>query len=668
MLREEPVPRTAAESPLVARVRLRAQRRIQWLRQLWSVGRDESERWLAVSHSEVDRILADPEHLADAERSFYETDPRFAQLDATIAGADRAAAVDGRWPRLLDAFGLTAGEADLLALALAAELDPPLLRVYGYLLDEAGPAHPTPWLARLVFGHRDEHLDGRRALLRWALAAPADPAAAPDATATGWRTDPELAAWLNGDEPPPAPPPPDCLYPDQLQAMVRFASAVGDDPPVEIELVGPPGAGRRTLAAQFAGALGRRLLNVDVGRLEGDPRLALVRAARDACLAGAVPYWHGLDGLEPAVEESLHGLAPLSVLGVEAPRASRHPIAAGRRSLRLPALTGAERMRLWGRLSEGPAPAFVRDWGLLPGEIQSVAAVAPAGEEAVAEACRRFLSLGPGELFSALPCPYTWDDIVLAAPIRRHLEEFEAQTRLRLDVYEDWGFGRLVPLGAGVTALFAGPSGTGKTMAAQVIARSLGMDLYRVDLAGVMNKYIGETEKRLKQVFDACERANVLLLFDEADALFGRRTQVRDAHDRFANIEIDYLLQRMEQFGGVAVLATNRKSDLDTAFIRRLRFIVDFLPPGAAERRLLWRIALPDLSPAGEPLLDGVDFEALAAGLDMSGAAIKSAALAAAFLARAGGDCIGMRHIVHAARRELAKQTKELPAAWQGWT
>ena len=190
------------------------------------------------------------------------------------------------------------------------------------------------------------------------------------------------------------------------------------------------------------------------------------------------------------------------------------------------------------------------------------------------------------------------------------------QARLRFAVLEDWGFERLLPMGRGLTALFAGPSGTGKTMAAQVLARALGMDLYRVDLAGVINKYIGETEKHLRRVFEACERANVLLFFDEADALFGQRMQVKDAHDRFANIEIDYLLQRMEQFDGVAVLATNRKEDLDKAFLRRLRFLIDFLPPGPAERLELWRKSLPLQSPSGEEILGAIDWELLAEQTD----------------------------------------------------
>jgi SpoVK/Ycf46/Vps4 family AAA+-type ATPase len=204
--------------------------------------------------------------------------------------------------------------------------------------------------------------------------------------------------------------------------------------------------------------------------------------------------------------------------------------------------------------------------------------------------------------------------------------------------------------------LFAGPSGTGKTMSAQVLARSLGMELYRVDLAGIMSKYIGETEKNLRQVFDACERANVLLFFDEADALFGQRMQVKDAHDRFANIEIDYLLQRMEQFDGIAVLATNRKNEIDQAFLRRVRFIIDFLPPGVAERRELWKRALPARTPSGEELLSGIDPQMLAERLDMTGADIKNAATSAAFLARAENSLITPRHVFRAARRELAKR------------
>ena len=264
---------------------------------------------------------------------------------------------------------------------------------------------------------------------------------------------------------------------------------------------------------------------------------------------------------------------------------------------------------------------------------------------------------GTPELLSPLPLPFTWADLVLSQATTTHLRELQAQAAARARVLDDWRFSRLTSLGRGTTALFAGPTGTGKTMAAQVLARSLGLSLYRVDLAGIVSKYIGETEKHLRELFGACERAPVLLLFDEADALFGKRTQVSDAHDRYANIEIDYMLQRMEQFDGIAVLATNRKADLDTAFVRRLRFIIDFAPPTADERERLWRLALEGASDIeGRPLVDELDWARLARDLDLTGAAIKSAAVAAAFLACDEGGPIAERHVLAAARRELAKQ------------
>jgi SpoVK/Ycf46/Vps4 family AAA+-type ATPase len=290
---------------------------------------------------------------------------------------------------------------------------------------------------------------------------------------------------------------------------------------------------------------------------------------------------------------------------------------------------------------------------LLPADIARAATAAKAGPDALADACRTTTGDEDRALASPLPRPYTWADIVLPTSVRLHLEELEAQARLRWPVYEDWGFERLVPMGRGISALFAGPSGTGKTMAAQVLAGALDMELHRVDLSQVMSKYIGDTEKNLRKVF---ERTNCVLFFDEADALFGQRTEVKDAHDRFANIEIDYLLQRMEQYDGFAVLATNRKHEIDPAFLRRFRFIIDFLPPGVEERRELWKRALPARARNGEILAESIDFDLLAERLTMTGADIKDAALAAAFLARNESASIGMRHVMHAARRELAKR------------
>jgi SpoVK/Ycf46/Vps4 family AAA+-type ATPase len=313
-------------------------------------------------------------------------------------------------------------------------------------------------------------------------------------------------------------------------------------------------------------------------------------------------------------------------------------------------------------MSSLPAPAPVLDWALLPADIARAAAAAPAGHDAVVDACRGAVRIDASALARRLPLPFTWDDIVLPAQVRNHIAELEVHARSRWRVYEEWGFGRLCSMGRGISALFSGPSGTGKTMAVQVLAASLDMDLYRVDLAGVVSKYIGETEKHLREVFDSCERANVLLFFDEADALFGQRTEVKDAHDRFANIEIDYLMQRMEQFDGLAVLATNRKHEIDEAFLRRFRFIIDFLPPDVDERRELWTRALPACAPNGDTLIDSIDFDFLAERLTMTGADIKSAAIAAAFVAHGEDRPIGMGHVMHAVRREMAKHGQVLRA------
>jgi SpoVK/Ycf46/Vps4 family AAA+-type ATPase len=268
------------------------------------------------------------------------------------------------------------------------------------------------------------------------------------------------------------------------------------------------------------------------------------------------------------------------------------------------------------------------------------------------QACRAQAGWHLEELAQRLvPC-YAWEDIVLPADVLRQLHEIAAQVMYRAQVYETWGFGAKLNRGRGISALFAGPSGTGKTMAAEVLADYLRLDLYRVDLAGVVSKYIGETEKNLRRVFDAAEQSGSILFFDEADALFGKRTEVKDSHDRYANIEINYLLQRMEDYRGLAILATNMKSHLDQAFLRRLRFIVNLPFPDADLRRQIWQKAFP----AGAPI-KGLDYTALAR-LEIPGGNIKNIALNAAFLAAETKSPICMGHVLHAARREYAKMDK----------
>jgi hypothetical protein len=255
----------------------------------------------------------------------------------------------------------------------------------------------------------------------------------------------------------------------------------------------------------------------------------------------------------------------------------------------------------------------------------------------------------------------TWDDIVLPPAESSLLHHVSEQVAQRTTVYETWGFGEKMSSGLGISALFVGESGTGKTMAAEVIANDLRLNLYRIDLSAVVSKYIGETEKNLRRLFDAAENGGAILFFDEADALFGKRSEVKDSHDRYANIEINYLLQRMEAYRGLAILATNMKSALDTAFIRRLRFIVRFPFPGVAERRAIWQRAFPDRMPK-----NALDYDRLAR-LNITGGGIHSVALNAAFLA-ARADCpLTMALILEAARTEFRKNERPINEADFRW-
>ncbi|MGY1829091.1 ATP-binding protein [Geodermatophilus sp. SYSU D01180] len=269
-----------------------------------------------------------------------------------------------------------------------------------------------------------------------------------------------------------------------------------------------------------------------------------------------------------------------------------------------------------------------------------------------------------GHLAEHLPDSTAWADLVLPRQQKQALREIATHARVRHRVYGSWGFAEKTRRGLGISVLFAGPSGTGKTMAAEALAELLRLDLYRIDLSRVVSKYIGETERNLGRIFDEAEAAGgVVLLFDEADALFGKRTEVRDSHDRYANLEVSYLLQRMEAYEGLAILTTNLKSSLDPAFLRRIRFVVGFPFPDAAARALIWREAFPAATPT-----EGLAFDKLAR-LSVAGGTIRNIALNAAFAAAESGEPVRMAHVLAAARSEYTKLERSLPdAEIRGWT
>ena len=270
------------------------------------------------------------------------------------------------------------------------------------------------------------------------------------------------------------------------------------------------------------------------------------------------------------------------------------------------------------------------------------------------DACRSRATHALGVLARKIQPAYRWENLVLASDSLKRLRELCDQFRYRDKVYDEWGFGRSRLSGRGLAALFAGPSGTGKTMSAEIIAGELGLELYRIDLSQVVSKYIGDTEKNLGRVFAEAERANAVLFFDEADALFGKRSEVRDAHDRYANIETGYLLQRMEEYDGVMILATNFRKNMDEAFVRRLQFVIDFPYPTVVDRVRLWR----NVWPRQASCPTAVDMQRLAERFEITGGNIRNIAVAAAFMAAADGGPIGLPHLLAAARREHQKMGK----------
>jgi hypothetical protein len=619
----------------------------------------ERTRWLArdPAHDAIDDILA----AGVVHETIAAT---LAESAAPALSAARAALAAGtRWGTLADTLGLGERDVEWLALLVACELDPSLTRVLGYL-DDATPTDPTPALAARVWSWPAGAQPGPAGpVSAWRLAAPR---VGEWRSTSPWAVDADIAAYVAGADDwagfhglarPLDVADRDVLHPDLLAAMAEAVRAVRSG--VEVELVGPTGSGRRTLLAQLAADLGRPAVLLD----DRDP----VRAVRTARLLGALPVWAD-DADVPAGADPAAVVDPapgaVTLVARTAPAAT--PSQGVRLTWTIPVLTPAQRSTLWQRhvAPRGRKPCLmppvVSEWDLTAADVVAGAAAAAAGR--ADETVRRRLRGGELTSLTHLPCPYEWDDLVVAAPVAAQLDRLRTQVQRSREVLDTWELRRLVPGTEGTTALFAGPTGTGKTMAAQVLARTLGLDLFRVDLAEVVNKYVGETEKRLARVFDQCERSHVMVLFDEADALFGQRTRTHDAHDRYANIEIDYLLQRLDTFTGVAVLATNRKSDLDDAFLRRLRVVVDFLAPGVPERAHLWRLALPEKTSTGLVVAKGLDHDWLAQHLDLTGAEIKAVALAAAFDARAADDLVTMHHVLEAARRELGKKGAVLRA------
>lgn len=624
--------------------------------------------------------------------------PSDAELSARLADcrADRAA----REPThpaiaLADRAGLDSDDLDWLEVLAALQTEPSLLRTATFawadfavkqptvvfmlelLADDSSqrrriearltPDAPLRRLGLIVLGE-DRAWHPRTPLLQRPVAVPDGVIRALSGLRPGGEGLPAGALSAS------APAPESLVLPPEARVLraVRLAAQHRDLTP--ILLVGPPGAGRRTLAAAAAATADRPLCVLDVAALDDDPlafEAQCVMALRDGLLADALLLVRA-DSLQADHAAILWRHArrfevPLVLTARPAAAALLSAAMPGLRVIEPDDTPPAVRRALFERLLEANAfaadPAllarFVDTYQLTPGDVDRALADArievdgprltPANfDRAVRRQVRTHLS----DLAQRVTTSQTWDDLILGAEQRQALDELMAHARHRSQVFEAWGLGAKVGgRGEGLGCLFSGPPGTGKTMSAALIAQSLGLDLFQVDLARIVDKYVGETEKKLARLFEEASRLPVVLLFDEADSLFATRTKVESSNDRYANLEVNYLLQLMERHTGICILTTNLESSIDAALMRRLRFRIHFPLPGPGMRRALWQAMLPDRL----PLADDVDLDLLAKRFTLSGALIRNAVVRAAFRAAAMTPADGPIRLDHATLEQATR-------------
>lgn len=653
-----------------------------------------NQRWLAQALAALGEIL-DRHRDADREATLPGESPAGAKgsLDALAASMPAPPALEV----LGETFGLTNFERNVLLLCAGAELDGNLARRCAALQGQDRRIAPAFSLALAVFP--DAHwsaLAPNAPLRRWRLIS----LDAPEALTTSpLRIDERVLHYLAGvpyldprleSLAEPVAPDPDPVPSHRALAKriaAAWSEASGRAPLPILQLHGPDGEAKRSIAAAACAALGLSLHRIDAALLPAAPAEtdALSRLwTREAALMGSalILDCHDLDPtdrIHRGVVKRFAETAGGALMVATRSRALELRLASI--TLEVPALTGNEQHALWqsalgsklGKVN-GACLALASQFNL------GVSAIRAAAREALGRqslrkgsrgdrlardlwaACRAQARPAMDHLAQPIEPRASWEDLVLPASKVETLRQIAVQVRQRHKVYEEWGFAAKSVRGLGISALFSGPSGTGKTMAAEVLANELCLDLYRIDLSSVVSKYIGETEKNLRRIFDAAEAGGAILLFDEADALFGKRSEVKDSHDRYANVEISYLLQRMEDYRGLAILTTNMKAALDTAFQRRLRFIVQFPFPDAKQRADIWRKSFPNHTPR-----NGLDVDKLAR-LDVAGGHIRNIALNAAFCAAEDRSSVQMKHILSAARSEYAKMEKPLTEAdTRGW-
>jgi hypothetical protein len=648
---------------VLERVRLLARRRAAWLDYL-------------LKEADASSTPLDDRDSLERERAwFLESTP---EINARLAAVEKALndLTDSRLVLLRQIFSLTSQEIDLLQICLALVLDPTLSPILAYLHGHAARGYVTEDLmARLLGIGRCLVWEASSPLRLWRLVqiveiSPGEPAMLV--------CDRQIRDWLLGHadlhaslvgrtrlQPPLDPPEnwPVARVADFINRVITSESRE----PVCVQVLGIPGSGRRTFAACVAKSVGMSLLCVDADIIaETDWEQVFVYAQRQAFLEHAALAWYG-ENLSSRRWPQSPTVFPVQFIVLAPEHGTVNLSGLVTNLVRMPPLTVDERLVFWQRYLPSAAswkPADL-DWlatryRATPGEI-TAAASALAGSAAEAAAHLRERQRDRlGRLAQQLDCPFTWNDLVVGENLREALEDFAFEARERVRFWEQPQSRRLFPHGRGLAALFFGPPGTGKTMAAQVLAAALGLDLFRVDLSAVVSKYVGETSQNLERILSRADQMDIVLFFDEADALFGKRTEIKDAHDRFANTDTNYLLQAIENYSGIVVLATNKKANIDPAFIRRLRYVLEYPAPDEEQRLQIWLLVITQLTNSETSSRLSPSLKMIAKEIPVTGAQIKFSILAALFIAQRERQMLRVEHLLRGLKRELLKEGRSL--------
>jgi ATP-dependent 26S proteasome regulatory subunit len=673
---------------------------------------NEDFKGLYISEQEIDNIILDsPKPVVDSRIIALENllDEKSVEIEVSKRQGKKQGNFLGL-PDLAEAFNLSPFEADAFLICMAPELDRKYEKLYAYLQDDVTRKQPSMSLILdLLCSTWEEKMKARKyfdadgALFRYHLIRFTEERKNEPTLSRPLAADGGIISYVSGsdgqikEETSPAEGLsrdglPDSssgtysyetLWPDETTTkMLNLIEQIKSTGIGLISLYGPYGAGKREAAKFICKGLSIGMASIDLDVLASKEigfEAALAYALRDALLRRSAAYlshFEVLNGPDAAknaeykniIIKALEGFPGIAFIAYNEPLDLDIRLQRAHYKIELPLQSYQMRSRVWqsylnGRFQDDQISELATKFRFTAGQIrdaakaaQNLAVLDGRDKNSITikdlyEGSRNQSNRKISTLARRIEARYTWEDIILPEDKIRQLKEVRNHIKHRGLVYHDWGFDGKLSLGKGLNVLFLGPSGTGKTMAAEVMSTELGLDLYKIDLSSIVSKYIGETEKNLSKIFMEAEQSNAILFFDEADALFGKRSEVKDSHDRYANVEISYLLQKMEEHEGVVIMASNLSGNIDDAFLRRMHFTIEFPFPDEVYRLRIWK----SMVPKGAPLAEDIDYEFLSRKLKISGGNIKNIIVNAAFLAADDSKIIRMKHVMAATKREYQK-------------